>query len=318
MHSGNQEQKIRDEKTLSVPLNPQARAIASTSIGLLEAFVGWPLDKLKNAQQAGNKVTLRAAIVGPNYLSLTPYQSVGRCYEGFSAYGVHKVFNRGLKWGLQEPGMRTLMGTRPYHALEAKMGKDNAKPLAAAVSGGILGLLEVVGNPVDRMKILCQTNNIPMKLAFAQMRQEGLRAQYAGAKETALRNVPGSGSLFLGKYLAYWAMGVTDHNKVSVVQSMTSSMGGSILSIVVSHVPDVLKVRAQKDPSVQMGMSARFFSIVKKEGPGAITKGLLPKLGNSGVKLALSMFGFDMLAQMINPYFDSLPVPQQNAAPKFR
>lgn len=300
------------EKTLT-QINPKARAIGSIFSGLLESMFASPWDKYKNnsmlnpEELKGNnsKERMLKTLIGPNYRDMGLWQRVNYCYRGFTPYCLHKMINRGLKLGFQTPLMESLMRTQYYDSLKRKIGKDNAKIAASTVSGIGVGLLEVVANPVDRAKLLCQRKNISIWSALSIMKEEGLAPQYKGWRPTAVRNASGSGALFFGRALGQQITGVVDHNNLTFLQSITSSMIGSAFSIVVSHVPDVIKVREQLQAGPRIPMRHTIFKMVQEEGVQSLCRGLVPKLISSGGKLTIVVSLCDMLVAAINQQFQS-------------
>lgn len=254
-------------------------------------------------------IHLKKNLIGYDYASSRSCaESLAMAYRGFSPYFAYKVFNRGLKLGVQPPLMEAMMSMSAYEQLSAGVGASFAKVVTASIAGGVLGVAEVVVNPFDRWKLLCQTDNLSPRVALEKMWGEGLRQQYSGWKETATRNAVGSGTLFATKYLTYQFIGVHDHNNPNAWQSLLSSMVGNGTMIVASHPWDILKVRKQKQdpskqPSIKQGMMHTLFAIGKNEGINALTVGLLPKLIGSGLKGGLIMSLCEMLVKEINLHY---------------
>lgn len=303
------DKKIGKDSQSHSYVSPKARAAGALITGAFESVILWPFDKYKNVRMAALDTSgttieqLLRATIGPDYHIVGPVQALRQSYRGLPAHGVHKVINRGLKLGCQPHVMEAMMQMDGWRVVNDLIGKDNAKLAASAISGGLLGFTEVVINPVDRMKILCQKNTMTIQTALSQMRREGMGAQYAGWKETACRNVAGSSTLFFGKFLTYRVLGLKDHNNPTFLQSFSSSMVGASMMLTVSQVPDVLKVRAQIDLANPMSMRSRFFQIVKTEGPSAFFQGFLSKLIGAGLKFGVVMTACDLMVREINNHY---------------
>jgi hypothetical protein len=330
-------------------MSPMARMYGVLFSASIEAYATYPLDALKNREMMASKSTPQAGapkpnqppksvqelrthllknIIGPEYGTLNLSQSADikkalrLAYRGSFAYWGYKVVNRTFKFGLQQPLMEAMMSTQQFSEFENVVGFDLAKVITATLAGSATGVAEVVINPVDRLKLICQKNNISLGAAFEIVKKEGFSAQYSAAAETAMRNAIGTGTLCFGKYATYYVMGVSDHNKPTWIQSLVSSIVGSSGMIVASHPFDLLKIRKQlaekaaeqnaEAPSLKRGMVNTFFHIGRTEGPYALIAGMPAKLVSSGLKGALIMSFCELMVKEINKYFtvvESAPAP---------
>jgi hypothetical protein len=330
-------------------VNPWARTFGVGFSAILEAYATYPLDKLKNiemmqrrnssqpvppgeptpvstAQTSGEgqskaqkfRTHLLKNIVGPDHATLNFKSSAGikkalqLSYRGSSGYLVYKGINRSLKFGAQPPLMEAMMHTSQFGFFANVLGFDFAKVMAATLAGSTTGIAEVVINPFDRWKLLCQKNNITMGAAFQIMKREGLAVQYSGWLETMMRNAIGTGTLCFGKFGTYYALGVEDHNRPTWGQSLASSGVGTVTMLCASHPFDLLKVRKQmqdkpaagtESVSLKKGMVNTLFHIGRTEGAYALIAGLPTKMVGSGLKGTLIMTGCEMLVKLINSYF---------------
>lgn len=309
-----------EEKTVSAavqsPESPQpkqhsdvslkARACSVLAAVILETYGTYPLDVVKNRQMMGKRLGQLTStplvwwqhMIGPEHAQLNLrqpsdcYKAMKFTYRGVTGYGVYKFFNRGFKFGLQPWLMEGMMKTDMFSLLANQVGFDFAKIFTSTAAGMGSGIAEIVANPVDRMKLLCQKFGISPGAALSMMKKEGLAVQFSAVKETAARNVVGSGTLFFGKYATYAALGVTDHNQPTVYQSLLSSLIGNGAMIVVSHPFDLVKVRVQMAEklmqpnavSIKRSMMQTFFHISKTEGWRAAWSGIEAKLIGSGLK----------------------------------
>jgi hypothetical protein len=95
------------------------------------------------------------------------------------------------------------------------------------------------------------------------------------------RNAPGSFALFgANAFVKGTVFGLEDYRKATWLQTIGSSMAGSIASIVVSAPMDVIKTRIQSHAVGGPGMSgwAVVRDMARNEGLGSFFKGLTPKI----------------------------------------
>ncbi|KAJ1619620.1 hypothetical protein T492DRAFT_1150718, partial [Pavlovales sp. CCMP2436] len=164
---------------------------------------------------------------------------------------------------------------------------------------------------------ICNMQALSGKGFFGLVQAEGL-GLYRGAGWTAVRNAPviairirtikvdiiiitvviicklikittlttnmvkkkGSFALFGGSaFVKDFVFGLEDYNKATFAQTSLASIAGATASITVAAPMDVIKTRIQSrahnDPKSGAVIIAELFA---KEGPGALFKGLLPKL----------------------------------------
>jgi hypothetical protein len=310
-------------------VHPMARVLGIFATSAVEAYGTYPLDVLKNREMMGKKAGhvfasrtdyIRHHIIGPDHADLNfnkRHDIKTACkltYRGVPWYLGYKLVNRGLKYGAQPLFMEAMMGTSIFASFVREVGFDHAKIVTSTIAGMLTGVIEVVINPVDRIKLLCQKNyeSISFNKAIQLAKEEGWRVQYSAAGETAIRNAIGTGTLFFGKFTMYAMMNVQDHNKPTWTQSLISSMIGNGTMIVASHPFDLLKVRKQMaakvaiaEPILQRGMMNTLFYIGKTEGLSALMVGLPAKLIGSGLKGTLIMSACEMLIKAINTYFEA-------------
>ena len=99
--------------------------------------------------------------------------------------------------------------------------------------------------------------------------------------------------------------GLENFNDATFGQTFIASMAGGIASITVASPLDVIKTRIQK---ADFGSGVSGVQILKdllrNEGPGALFKGLLPKVLIVGPKL---VFSFTIAQHMIGTFETLLP-----------
>mmetsp|Transcript_10231 Transcript_10231/g.25759 ORF Transcript_10231/g.25759 Transcript_10231/m.25759 type:complete len:303 (+) Transcript_10231:128-1036(+) len=211
-------------------------------------------------------------------------------FPGLGYAAGYKILQRVYKFGGQ-PFVLDLMRSNCSSPFEAVFGKRNSKAWMHATAGSLIGVGEVALLPLDVLKIRAQTN--PQALSgkgfFGLVQAEGL-GLYRGAGWTAVRNAPGSFALFGGSaFVKDFVFGLEDYNKATFAQTSLASIAGATASITVAAPMDVIKTRIQSrahnDPKSGAVIIAELFA---KEGPGALFKGLLPKLLTVGPKLVFS------------------------------
>jgi hypothetical protein len=175
--------------------------------------------------------------------------------------------------------------------------------MTESVAGCIVGIGEVVLLPLDRLKVLSQTNEAALKnrgLASI-VRSEGMRGLYAGTVVTMSRNAPGSFCLFGGTACAKELMGIKDYSSATFLQNSIASLAGSCLSIAVTNPMDVVKTRIQnKDFDKVTSGSTIIAQILKEEGTGAFFKGLTPKIVASAPKLVFAYTMTEFFLKLMN------------------
>lgn len=248
-------------------------------------------------------------------------------YPG-SVYAVYyKVMQRFIKFAGQpyvkdwmqqlNDGRNAKMAAGAAAALNPNIGSDNnsnsstansraarrTKLFFEASAGSIVGMSEVILLPIDRMKVLSQTNAATLggRSMFKVMAEEGLSKMYAAAGTTMFRNCIGSFLLFGGSALTKeYVFGLEDYRKATVPQNLFASAVGATMGVFTTSPMDVVKTRLQSRnlassasaSSASASANITSFGIVaetlKKEGPQAFFKGITPKVITTAPKLIFS------------------------------
>jgi hypothetical protein len=333
-------------------IDPRARVAGVITTATFAAYTTYFFDVFKNSvmhdpeKSPTRLIHLKKHLIGQQYaqLDLTKrsdfLKAVTLSYRGVTGYWAYKLLNGTSKLALQPVLMQTMMKSQPYNWLAQRINPDNAKVVASGAAGGLLGVSEVGLNPIDLAKLRCQKMKTPMHEAIPVMWAQGLRVQYNAWEETLLRNITGSTALFTFKFLTYRVMGVTDHNKPTLNQSLCSSVVGNGAMISFSHPFDLLKLwkqmaaksmQATSVPSVEkkpqieippnLGMMRTLFFVQKTKGTGALLAGLMPKLLGSGFKGSLVMTACEMMVREINNYYSKTGVaaqPEEKPSVKYK
>ncbi|CCW70436.1 unnamed protein product [Phytomonas sp. Hart1] len=274
----------------------RSHAGAATAAGTLEIAFFHPFDTLTKRLMA-NPTTivsshpretlgnLNRVIFGP-HAAAGPLTKLAHLYPG-SLYAVfYKVLQRVYKFAGQ-PVVRDRVVVPLRGDLTRGFG-GAAAVMEDAVAGSLIGVGEVALLPLDRLKVLSQTNPGAFTRGLAALlRAEGLRGMYAGAAITAGRNAPGSFCLFGGAaFTKQQIFGLTDPRAATVAQNLAASTVGAALSVALTSPMDVVKTRVQRQTAeVRRTTFATTRAMLKEEGVGSFFKGLTPKLLASSPKL---------------------------------
>lgn len=283
-----------------------ARLLGSTSSGIMELMIFHPVDTVAkrlmtnkdkvSGVQGLSKVVFRDAYEKP---LLQRYRSL---FPGLGFAAGYKVSQRIYKFGGQ-PIVKDYMNRNHAEKFQSLFGERNAKTMMHATAGSLIGIGEIALLPLDVLKIRAQTN--PEAIAgrgVAQIfKQEGF-ALYRGAAWTAARNAPGSFALFGGSAVCKeYLFSLENYSDATFFQNFVASISGASASIIVAQPLDVIKTRIQSRPfdSPESGVTV-IRNLLKNEGPGALFKGLVPKLSVVGPKLVFSF----AVAQHLIAYFE--------------
>jgi len=169
-----------------------------------------------------------------------------------------------------------------------------------ASAGSIVGMSEVVLLPIDRMKVLSQTNakTLQGKSMLTVVAEEGVRKMYAAAGTTMFRNCIGSFLLFGGSALTKeFVFGLEDYRKATVAQNLFASAVGATMGVLTTSPMDVVKTRLQSrnlTTAASTGAAPPMTALrvvsetLKAEGPQAFFKGITPKVITTAPKLIFS------------------------------
>ena len=257
---------------------------------------GTVAERFANANKAIFKEKANAALT----------TKVAYLYPG-SLYAVtYKVLQRVYKFAGQ-PIVKDKMDVTVGPFMKNTFG-NKSKMMTESLAGSLIGIGEVVLLPLDRLKVLSQTNEATLKSkSLAQIvRSEGIRGMYAGTAVTMTRNAPGSFCLFGGAaFTKDVIFGLEDYRSATFAQNIAASTVGSCLSITVTNPMDVIKTRIQNKDIGSKNVSALAVlgELVKAEGPSGLLKGVTPKVLASAPKL--------VFAYTMTEYFKKLIAPKK-------
>jgi len=278
----------------------QGHAGAATLAGTLEILFFHPFDTIAKRLMS-NQTSIRGAnfaetrhnfntCIFKKKADASFVAKVQYLYPGSLYAMMYKVLQRVYKFAGQ-PIVRDTINKNYGEGFKSTFG-TKSKMMSESVAGCLIGIGEVVLLPLDRLKVLSQTNPEALKnrgLAGI-IRQEGVRGLYAGTVVTMTRNAPGSFCLFGGTaFTKDIIFGLEDYSKATFLQNMIASAVGSCVSITVTNPMDVVKTRIQNKDFGASHSGARVIAdILKTEGPSAFFKGLTPKVVASAPKLVFA------------------------------
>jgi hypothetical protein len=299
----------------ATPESKQPKAVttaAATSAGFLEMGLFHPFDTVAKRLMSNTAPICGACradtmrnlnvIMFKKHADGTVAKKLGSLYPGF-VYGVlYKVLQRVYKFAGQPIVREMLNACGAGQRMRESFGQKGGKLMTESVAGMMIGIGEVVLLPLDRLKVLSQTNDAALKnRSLIKIFMTEGRGMYAGTGVTILRNAPGSFCLFGGTaFTKDVIFGLNDYSKASLLQNMAAAAVGSCLSITVTNPMDVVKTRVQNKnfgEAVTSGQVVR--GIMREEGIGAFFKGLILKATASAPKL---VFAYTMTEYFIHLY----------------
>lgn len=278
----------------------QGHGGAATMAGTLEIIFFHPFDTIAKRLMS-NKTSLRGAsfseslhnanvCIFKKHADASVGSKIAYLYPGSLYAMAYKVLQRVYKFAGQ-PIVRDAINQNYGDGFKQAFG-SKSKMMSESVAGCLIGIGEVVLLPLDRLKVLSQTNPEALKNRglMGIIRQEGIAGLYAGTVVTMTRNAPGSFCLFGGTaFTKDIVFGLEDYSKATFLQNMIASAVGSCVSITVTNPMDVIKTRIQnKDFGSKHSGVSILAEIIKEEGPSAFFKGLTPKVVASAPKLVFA------------------------------
>lgn len=275
--------------------------------GICTVITGHPFDTVKVRLQ-----TMAAPKPGVEPLYRGTFDCLQKTVtkEGFS----------GLYKGMGAP----LVGIAPIFAISFmgyRVGKELVTPANGArldygryfAAGAFSGIFTTsIMAPGERIKCLLQIQHGeavkvysgPVDCAKKLYKEGGLRSIYRGAAATLFRDVPASGLYFL----TYEAMKdyFTEYGKYELSLGCTLLAGGcaGISNWLIGMPFDVVKSRLQTAPAgmYKNGIRDVAAELLRKEGPTAFYKGIVPVLLRAFPANAACFLGFEFAKKTINRF----------------
>lgn len=289
----------------------RGHAGAATIAGTLEIAVFHPFDTAakrlmssESSVMAGGVSKLPSnlnKIIFKKHADSSFAQKFAYMYPG-SLYAMwYKVLQRVYKFAGQ-PIVRDGITRNFGQSFDNAFGKKS-KMMTESVAGSLIGIGEVILLPLDRLKVLAQTNEAALggRSAIRVLLSEG-RGMYAGTVVTMTRNAPGSFALFGGTaFTKEVIFGLEDYRKATFLQNSIASLVGSCLSIAITQPADLLKTRVQnKAFGTSVSAASIFAEVLRQEGVTAFFKGLTPKIIASAPKLVFAYTLTEYFAKLLS------------------
>mgnify|MGYP001567470166 CR=1 FL=1 len=288
-------------------------AAAATMAGTLEIAFFHPFDtiakRLMSHQGAIRGAGLSETVANLNRVIFkskaegSVVEKIRYMYPGSTYALMYKVLQRVYKFAGQ-PIVRDGLNKVGVPQYINPIFGNKSKMMTESVAGSMIGIGEIVLLPLDRLKILAQTNpeTLQNRSLVSIFRQEGW-GLYAGAGVTAMRNAPGSFFLFGGAaFTKDIIFGLNDYSQATFAQNMLASTVGSVLSIAVTNPMDVIKTRVQNKDFAEKTTAAKVLrQLLRQEGVSAFFKGLAPKVTASAPKLVFSYTMTEFFINVLKP-----------------
>mmetsp|Transcript_38288 Transcript_38288/g.83293 ORF Transcript_38288/g.83293 Transcript_38288/m.83293 type:complete len:431 (-) Transcript_38288:553-1845(-) len=276
--------------------------IAGAIAGMTEHVAMFPVDTIKTRMQADPTLVQRAAGAQDHYATvpravrqiLRTEGALGM-YRGVSAMALGAGPAHAVYFAAYEKSKQILMSP----------GKTQVDPGVAAVSGALATVVsDAVALPMDVVKQRLQLPGSPYKGVWDCVsrvsREEGLKTFFRSYRTTILMNVPYTAVHFSVYETAKQVLGrahglAPDADLDQLEESLTTHLlaGGVAggLAAAVTNPLDVVKTRQQTECAVRCPTKAAALDagqhpnvyrcltrIAAREGPGALLKGLVPRV----------------------------------------
>ncbi|OJT06915.1 Mitochondrial GTP/GDP carrier protein 1 [Trametes pubescens] len=281
-----------------------ARVLGSGASGIAELLLFHPVDTIAKRLMS-NKTKVSMATISPIIFKEHAAAPLGRrllsLFPGLGYAAGYKVTQRIYKYGGQ-PYFHDVLSRNYKSSFTNAFGERKGKMVMQAAAGSLTGIGEVVLLPLDALKIKRQVNPEAFRgRGVVRIFMEEGTTLYRGWGWTMARNAPGSFALFGASAMTKeYMFGIQDYHKATWGQNFVASIAGAVASITVAAPLDTIKTRIQNAnfESKVSGVTV-IKDLLKNEGPGALFKGLTPKILVVGPKLVFSY----TLAQSLIPWF---------------
>ncbi|RPD54435.1 mitochondrial carrier [Lentinus tigrinus ALCF2SS1-7] len=281
-----------------------ARILGSGASGIAELLVFHPVDTIaKRLMSNKSKVSAStlSTVIFKDYATAPLGRRLLSLFPGLGYAAGYKVTQRIYKYGGQ-PWFSDILSRNYKDSFTNAFGERKGKMMMQATAGSLTGIGEVVLLPLDALKIKRQVNPEAFRgRGVVRIFLEEGTTLYRGWGWTMARNAPGSFALFGASAVTKeYVFGIQDYHKATWGQNFVASIAGAVASITVAAPLDTVKTRIQNAnfESKVSGMTV-VKDLIKNEGPGALFKGLTPKILVVGPKLVFSY----TLAQSLIPWF---------------
>lgn len=284
-----------------------ASLLGSSISGILEIGLFHPLDttakRLMNNKTNVNLSNLKQTVL-QKHAHKGWLRGIPTLYPGLGFATSYKVTQRIYKYSGQNI-LKNYLINNHQKKFNNVFGEKYGKIMISATSGSLIGIGEIALLPLDILKIKSQVNpeSLKGKGVIDLVKKEKFNL-YAGWRWTALRNAPGSFTLFgASSFFKSKIFGLDVNEKASLFQYFVTSSLASTSCILVSSPMDVIKTRIQAQDFGKSESGVKIIKdMVKNEGMGSFFKGVIPKVGSIGPKLTFSF----TIAQFLMDFFNDI------------
>jgi hypothetical protein len=275
------------------PIHPASRFFGFLTIAVGEVVFLHPVNTMarrlmtnKNNELSFNKIVFNdVAGFKQRYVSLVP----------------------GLKWALSYKICERThsFAWQPILAnwLQSKVNTTDkqTKVFVNGLAGTLLGATQSLYIPLDALRTQAQVGVLSKNTdLFAQIRQQGVVKLYNGASYYTVRTA-GSASILFSTvaFIKHHMYGLDDLETANFMQNLTASTAGAFFGVVATNPLDIIKSRMQVQAGRASGVEI-VKSLLKNEGPKALTKGLIPNCCSAVPKIALTLTAAPPLTRVID------------------
>lgn len=274
-----------------------SKVLGALAAGSLELAIFHPLDTFsRRLQNNHTKVFVPSQPVASFQRIWNVAIATGNPYAGISVGFGDKIFKRVYKFGGQKILVDSVLTPYCSDTFKTTFGEKHARPMLEATAGSLIGMFEVVGLPLDNIKINKQINPKAYgdKNIFQIINRHNYKTFYSGAMTTVTRNAPGSFLLFGGSDACYEFYYNLDNRKhATPIQNFVASATGAASSVIGTLPLDVIKTRIQAASSKAESKKISGMEMGKKifteEGVTAFFKASTTKTTMSIAKVAFGL-----------------------------
>lgn len=227
-------------------------------------------------------------------------------WDGYRAALTYRVIACTLTLGSQPLTQEFL--TRKYGDEISQWTGNTYKSTATnMMSGAIFGVMEVAFLPLDRWKVLRQTNNTT---PFFDLVQQQRKKLYVGSSITCVRNVKAFSAWFdVSDAVKQYFSHNGQPGPTPFYQRVITSSAGAIVATIISNPAEVIKTikqtQSDQSPNQKPDSSMKIFSQVWNEnGVKGLGRGLWPRLGSVVPRLTFLKALSEELSPIINKALD--------------
>ena len=236
--------------------------------GFIEISIFHPFDTAIKRLINYDKILINSSDKSKNY-------KINSFYNGYSIAALYKISQRTLMFGYQP-------------IIYNRLNKENNKYYNCLVSGSMIGITEVLLLPLNRLKVICQTNE---KIKIKDVINRNKFKLYKGLEIVALRNSIGCTTLFSSKL----------YMESNNVNTLLSSYLSASLCILFSSPFDTIKIKIQSKLDSDVNSFNIIKNIYRNKGINGYFIGLYPKLILVSPKLGFGLY----ISKLINDYLNN-------------